>query len=70
MIEGVWSFQCKASTFISFIEMDIYSIKNFPYLSVSPPFSLHVSPGYVFFFFPLPEVRMAHFQLCLSTLAN
>lgn len=71
MIEGVWSFQYKASTFISFIETDIYATENCPYLSVGPPFSIHISPGYIFFFFfLLPEIHMARFQLCLSTPGN
>lgn len=49
VIEGVRSFQYKASTFISLIERDIYPIENCPYLSVGSPFSIHTPPGYVFF---------------------
>lgn len=63
VIEGIWSFQYKASTFISFIEMDIYAKENCPYLFVGPPFFIPISPGYIFFFFfPLPEVCMAFFH--------
>lgn len=72
VIEGVWFFQYKESTFISFIEMDIYPTESCPYLSVAPLFFIHIASAYIFlfFFFSLPDVHMACFQLCLSTLAN
>lgn len=68
MIEGVWSFQYKASTFISFIEMDIYATENCPYLSVGPPFSIHISPGYIFFFFFFYQKSTWHASSCVYPL--